>query len=379
MPKIAIVIGTRPEGVKMAPVLKALQATNKLEPVVVSTGQHRQMLKQVIDLFDIPLAADLAVMAPNQSLASLTARLMTKVDHWLAQSRPDMVLVQGDTTTVAVTALASFYRNIPVGHVEAGLRMGNLRSPFPEEANRRLTSPLATLHFPPTEAGRQNLLNEGFRDQCITVTGNTVVDALLMEVARRKEPSVAATINRNLAAVLGPQWNRQRYVLITGHRRENFGEGFQGICDALAELAKVFPDHWFIYPVHLNPNVQKPVHQRLETLPNIKLIEPVDYRHFVCLMRQSHLILTDSGGVQEEAPSLGKPILVMRETTERPEGVDAGSAQLVGADRVRIIDAVTTLLTDAGAYRKMSEVANPYGDGQAADRIVARIAKYFNV
>ena len=379
MPKIAIVIGTRPEGVKMAPVLKALQATNKLEPVVVSTGQHRQMLKQVIDLFDIPLAADLAVMAPNQSLASLTARLMTKVDRWLAQSRPDMVLVQGDTTTVAVTALASFYRDIPIGHVEAGLRTGNLRSPFPEEANRRLTSPLATLHFPPTEAGRQNLLNEGFRDQCITVTGNTVVDALLMEVARQKEPSVAATINRNLAAVVGPQWDRQRYVLITGHRRENFGEGFQGICDALAELAKVFPDHWFIYPVHLNPNVQKPVHQRLESLPNIKLIEPVDYRHFVCLMRQSHLILTDSGGVQEEAPSLGKPILVMRETTERPEGVDAGSAQLVGADRGRIIDAVTTLLTDAEAYRKMSEVANPYGDGQAADRIVARIAKYFNV
>ncbi|MEX1017265.1 MAG: UDP-N-acetylglucosamine 2-epimerase (non-hydrolyzing) [Phycisphaeraceae bacterium] len=371
--KIAVFIGTRPEAIKMAPVIAALGQAEDMQPVVVSTGQHREMLQQVVDLFGITVDHDLAVMRPNQTLAGLTARLMTGIDELLEQVQPDMALVQGDTTTVLVAALACFYRKIPLGHVEAGLRTGNIWSPFPEEANRKLASPLVTLHFPPTQLSRRNLLNEGIAEERITVTGNTVIDALQMEIRRQQTPEVASQIADELAESLGEGWTDHPYVLITGHRRENFGGGFKQICDALRQLAERFPDHNFIYPVHLNPNVQTPVYETLGKLANIKLIKPQGYSHFVALMHRSTVILTDSGGVQEEAPSLGKPVLVMRDTTERPEGVEAGTVKLVGADTGRIVSHVSELLTDPQAYRAMAETANPYGDGQAASRIVAAI------
>jgi UDP-N-acetylglucosamine 2-epimerase (non-hydrolysing) len=372
--KIAVFMGTRPEAIKMAPVIRALQQADGLEPIVVSTGQHREMLQQVIDLFEIKVDHDLAVMQPNQTLASLTARLITRIDELLDQVKPDMALVQGDTTTVLATALACFYRKIPTGHVEAGLRTGNIWSPFPEEANRKLAAPLITLHFPPTEFGRQNLLKEGIPDDRITVTGNTVIDALFMEIERQKRPAVRQKIDTTLAGLLGTDWRDHPYVLITGHRRENFGGGFDQICDALAELAGQFPDHRFIYPVHLNPNVQGPVYSRLGELKNIRLIPPQPYSEFVALMHHCKLVLTDSGGVQEEAPSLGKPVLVMRDTTERPEGVEAGTVRLVGADRRPIVQNVSELLTDAAAYKQMSEATNPYGDGKAAKRVANGVA-----
>jgi UDP-N-acetylglucosamine 2-epimerase (non-hydrolysing) len=377
MKKIAVFMGTRPEGIKMAPVIRALRAAEGLAPIVVSTGQHREMLKQVTDLFGIELDHDLAVMQPNQTLASLSARLLTSIDDLLQRERPDMALVQGDTTTVLAATLACFYRQIPVGHVEAGLRTGNLLAPFPEEANRRLAAPLVTLHFAPTEFGRRNLLREGVSDSQIAVTGNTVIDALLMEVQRQSQPEAGAQIEQELRGLLGPEWAQRPSVLITGHRRENFGDGFEQICDALLSLAGQFPSHWFIYPVHLNPNVQKPVYERLSAAPNIRLIPPVGYSLFVCLMRHCMLVLTDSGGVQEEAPSLGKPVLVMRDTTERPEGVEGGTVKLVGARAQSIMDSVAELLTDNAAYRAMAEAFNPYGDGNASHRIVRRIQAHF--
>ena len=376
MKKVAVFIGTRPEGIKMAPVIHALRRTPGLVPVVVSTGQHREMLQQVVDLFGIHVDHDLAVMQPNQTLASLTARLITRIDELLTTLTPDMALVQGDTTTVLAAALCCFYRRIPIGHVEAGLRTGDMLAPFPEEANRRLAGPLVTLHFPPTEFGRQNLLREGVPEDRILVTGNTVIDALQMEVAQQNEPTLRDTIHQQLAADLGADWDRVPYVLITGHRRENFGQGFAQICLALRELATRFPTTRFIYPVHLNPNVQKPVYDALGATPNIRLIKPCDYRLFVALMKHSRLVLTDSGGVQEEAPGLGKPVLVMRDTTERPEGVTAGTVKLVGSDAQRIVAEVSRLLTDAAAYRAMSEATNPYGDGHAAQRIADRVAAY---
>ncbi|MFA9478938.1 non-hydrolyzing UDP-N-acetylglucosamine 2-epimerase [Phycisphaerales bacterium AB-hyl4] len=377
MKKIAVFVGTRPEGIKMAPVIAALRQAPDLEPIVVSTGQHREMLQQVVDLFQITVDHDLAVMQPNQTLASLTARLMTRIDELLDRIEPDMALVQGDTTTVLVASLACFYRRIPIGHVEAGLRTGNIWSPFPEEVNRRLASPLVTLHFPPTEFGRANLLKEGVADKQIRVTGNTVIDALQMEVQRQQDPQIKAKIDQALAEEVGRDWDQVPYVLVTGHRRENFGQGFEQICDALADLADRFPDHRFIYPVHLNPQVQAPVQARLGDRRNIKLITPRDYRTFVALMSRCRLVLTDSGGVQEEAPGLGKPVLVMRDTTERPEGVEAGTVQLVGADRARIVEAASELLTDRASYDAMAEAVNPYGDGQAAERILDRIREHF--
>jgi UDP-N-acetylglucosamine 2-epimerase (non-hydrolysing) len=379
MKRIVSFIGTRPEAIKMAPVVHALRQSRELEAVVVTTGQHREMLQQVINLFAIPVHHDLAVMQPNQTLASLTARLAAGMGNLLAEIRPAMVLAQGDTTTTFMASLSAFYQQIPFGHVEAGLRTGDLFAPFPEEANRRLTTSLTALHFPPTEESRQNLLREGVSDDCITVTGNTVIDALQMEVRQQELPDIRQRIDQAMAHTLGPGWSDRPFVLITGHRRENFGSGFDEICKAIGELAARFPGHQFIYPVHLNPNVQRPVHGFLGGRSNIRLIVPQDYRCFIALLRHCKIVLTDSGGVQEEGPSLGKPVLVMRDKTERPEGVAAGTVRLVGADAARIVASVTELLTDADSFRRMAEATNPYGDGHAAPRIVNRILDYFSL
>jgi UDP-N-acetylglucosamine 2-epimerase (non-hydrolysing) len=370
---VAIFIGTRPEAIKMAPVIKALEKAEGLRPVVISTGQHREMLQQVIDLFGITVDRSLDVMQPNQTLAGLSSRLLTAIDEALHEIKPDMALVQGDTTTVLMASLACFYRRIPIGHVEAGLRTGNIWSPFPEEVNRKLASSLMRIHFAPTQGSASNLLREGVDPATIHVTGNTVIDALFMEVERQKQPAIQAEIRGRLDALLGTAWHDAPYVLITGHRRENFGGGFDQICEALATLADRFPDHLLIYPVHLNPNVQKPVYERLGNRRNIHLIPPQPYSEFVALMAASRVILTDSGGVQEEAPSLGKPVLVMRDTTERPEAVQAGTVELVGAQADRIVERVSALISDGSLYRRMSEAINPYGDGEASGRIVQLI------
>ena len=376
MKKVAIFMGTRPEGIKMAPVVKAVDACEGLEPIVVSTGQHKEMLQQVVELFDINVDHDLEVMLPNQTLPILTARLITRIDALLEETQPDMALVQGDTTTVFAAALCCFYRGIPVGHVEAGLRTGTIRSPFPEEANRRLACPLISLHFPPTETSRKNLLHEHVADSSILVTGNTVIDALQLEINRQSSPDVLAPMKTKLIDAIGEDYTEKPYVLVTGHRRENFGGGFDEICTALTTLATSHPDWLFIYPVHLNPKVQKPVYDTLGKFRNIKLIAPQPYSEFVMLMNQSRIVLTDSGGVQEEAPSLGKPVLVMRETTERPEGVEAGTVKLVGANAKNIIENVSELINDPTAYKKMAQAKNPYGDGKAAARIANTVLTF---
>jgi UDP-N-acetylglucosamine 2-epimerase (non-hydrolysing) len=375
---ILLFMGTRPEAIKLAPVVAALRSAPDFECTVVATGQHKEMFRQVADQFGFVIDADLDVMRPNQTLAGLTARLMEGIDGWLEKMHPDMALVQGDTTTVLVSALACFYRRIPIGHVEAGLRTGNIWSPFPEEANRKLATPLVSLHFAPTSSAREALLREGVPDETIVVTGNTVIDALLTEVAlQENDERVRASIDGELQRLLGEDWSRVPFVLITGHRRENFGEGIEQICEAIQTLAKRFPDHRFVYPVHLNPNVVVHVHRLLGNLPNVHLIEPQGYRSFVRLMSRCRLVLTDSGGVQEEGPSLGKPVLVMRDTTERPEGVAAGTALLTGPKAPAIVENATRLLTDADAYRAMATAKNPYGDGHAAERIVQRMREYF--
>ena len=369
--RVAVFLGTRPEAIKLAPVIRALEQAPDFDPIVVSTGQHREMLDQVARLFGLRIQHDLAVMRPNQALAELTARLLGACDELLARVQPDLALVQGDTTTVLAAALACFYRRIAVGHVEAGLRTFDRWSPFPEEINRTLASRLATLHFAPTELARDNLLREGIPAERVSVTGNTVIDALHAEVARQREPSVRAAIAAQLSLTLGSFPLPRPSVLITGHRRENFGRGFEQICAAIAVLAQRFADHDFIYPVHLNPHVQGPVQALLGKIANVRLIAPQPYSEFVALMQGSRLILTDSGGIQEEAPSLGKPVLVMRNTTERPEGVQAGTVQLVGADSSSIVDGVSRLLQDPDAYTRMARAANPYGDGRAAERILS--------
>lgn len=369
MKKVAIFMGTRPEGIKMAPVVKEIEAVDGLEPIVVSTGQHKEMLQQVVDLFEIKVNHDLEVMQPNQTLPSLTSRLITRIDALLEETQPDMALVQGDTTTVFTAALCCFYRGIPVGHVEAGLRTGNMRSPFPEEANRKLACPLVSLHFPPTENSKNNLLKELVDESTLHVTGNTVIDALHLEIARQEVDENRAPLKNKLIEAIGEDFTQKPYVLVTGHRRENFGGGFDEICTALSTLAKAHPEYLFIYPVHLNPKVQKPVYDTLGQFDNIKLIPPQPYSEFVMLINHSRIVLTDSGGVQEEAPSLGKPVLVMRDTTERPEGVDAGTVKLVGANADNIISSVNVLITDSTAYDKMAQAKNPYGDGKAAQRI----------
>src|SRR5262249_11940062 len=374
---VVVFMGTRPEGIKMAPVVAALRRSPDLECRVVATGQHREMFRQVAEQFGFEIDADLAVMTPKQTLAGLTARLMEGIDEWLEKGHPDMALVQGDTTTVLVAALACFYRRIPIGHVEAGLRTGNIWAPFPEEVNRKLATPLVSLHFAPTASARAALLREGVLDESIVVTGNTVIDALLSEVAiQESDARVRAAVDGELEGLLGADWSRMRFVLITGHRRENFGAGIEQICEAIELLARRFPDHRFVYPVHLNPNVLVHVNRRLGTVPNARLIEPQGYRNFVRLMSLCRLGLTDSGGVQEEAPSLGKPVLVMRDITERPEGVEAGTALLTGPKASAIVEHATRLLTDAAAYQVMATAKNPYGDGHAAERIVASIRRY---
>lgn len=374
---IAVFMGTRPEAIKLAPVVARIRESDDLTCAVVATGQHREMFRQVTDQFGIHVDADLDVMVPNQTLAGLTSRLMAAIDGWLDAHRPDMALVQGDTTTVLCAALACFYRRIPVGHVEAGLRTGNILSPFPEEMNRKLAAPLVALHFAPTEASRDALLREGIPASSITVTGNTVIDALFMELeAQQGNRSVRDSIDRDLALLLGESWAGTPFVLITGHRRENFGAGFDEICAAIAGLAERFPAHRFVYPVHLNPNVQHHVNRLLGNRSNVLLVPPQGYRHFVALMSRCQLVLTDSGGVQEEAPSLGKPVLVMRDTTERPEGVAAGTALLTGPRADAIVEHATRLLTDADAYRAMATARNPYGDGRAAHYIVDAVTRY---
>ena len=382
--RVSIIFGTRPEAIKLCPLVLAMRDHRELTPHVCVTGQHREMLDQVLDVFGVEPDADLNLMRPNQTLAGLTSRAIAAIDEYLQASQPDMVIVQGDTTTVFCAALCAFYRNIPVGHVEAGLRTFNKWSPFPEEINRVLSTRVADLHFAPTETARQNLLREEVPPDNIFVTGNTVIDALLFAVDRvRKTPPMVDGLPGLLQPSSGQNQNeRPPMVLITGHRRENFGGGFENICRAIAHLAEQFPDTHFVYPVHLNPNVRQPVNRLLGTASaaggksNIHLIEPLGYLHFVAMMDRATLLLTDSGGVQEEAPSLGKPVLVMRDTTERPEAVDMGTVKLVGTDPEAIVDNVTTLLTDKEAYNSMANAVNPYGDGKACGRILTAIGDF---
>lgn len=379
-PKIAIIAGTRPEVVKVAPICHALARSARLEPLLVSTGQHREMLRQALDAFELQPVADLAVMQPNQTLPSLTGRLLAAISEWLLRERPAALLVQGDTTSAFVGALAGFYAGIPVGHVEAGLRTYDFTAPWPEEMNRRLTAPLARWHFAPTALSRLNLLSERIREAGITVTGNTVIDALLWmreQQDRRTQDSSARLARCGISPAFIRRYffpaaaSPARWIMVTGHRRESFGAGFDRICESLARLVAEHPDLGIVFPVHLNPNVREPVMRLLGGNPRIALIEPLAYEDFVWLMSRCHFLLSDSGGVQEEAPSLGKPVLVMRTTTERPEGVDAGTSRLVGTDPATILREAGELLRNPGEYARRSALRNPYGDGQAANRIVA--------
>lgn len=368
--KISIIFGTRPEAIKLCPVVLAMKADPAIDCRVCVTGQHREMLQQVLDVFGVVPDVDLSLMQKDQTLADLTARALVALDRYLADEQPDAVVVQGDTTTVLCGALAAFYHHIPIAHVEAGLRTGNLYSPWPEEGNRVLTTRLTKWHFAPTESNRENLLKENISSDTIHVVGNTVIDALMVAKARVENESVAIDgLPNNSLDFLGDS----RMVLITGHRRENFGDGFENICTAIRNLAMRYPEIHFIYPVHLNPHVREPVNRILgaHLAKNVHLIEPQPYLSFVALMNRAYLILTDSGGVQEEAPSLGKPVLVMRDTTERPEAVEAGTVRLVGADAESIEKNAIELLDDEAAYRAMATVMNPYGDGHAVARIVS--------
>jgi UDP-N-acetylglucosamine 2-epimerase (non-hydrolysing) len=365
---VLLVFGTRPEAIKMAPVHRALAQDPRFRVRVCVTAQHREMLDQVLNLFGIEPEYDLDLMRPGQDLSAITGSVLEGLKGVLEEAAPDYVLVHGDTTTTMAASLAAYYARVPVGHVEAGLRTGDIYSPWPEEMNRRLTGSIATLHFAPTEAARANLQREGVDDARIAVTGNTVIDALLTMVERARAGGEGEFSERFEGIDLD-----RRLVLVTGHRRENFGGGFERICQALAELART-PDVEIVYPVHLNPNVQEPVHRILGSLPNVHLIAPQEYLPFLFLMDRAHLIITDSGGIQEEAPSLGKPVLVMRDTTERPEAVEAGTVRLVGTDAKVIVDAARTLLEDEDEYRSMSFAHNPYGDGAASKRIADALA-----
>ncbi|WCG02988.1 non-hydrolyzing UDP-N-acetylglucosamine 2-epimerase [Porphyromonas gingivalis] len=378
MKKVMLVFGTRPEAIKMAPLVKEFQArASEFDTIVCVTGQHREMLKQVLELFDIKPDYDLEIMKEGQDLYDVTTRVLLGMREVLKKTKPDVVLVHGDTTTSTAAALAAFYQQIPVGHVEAGLRTHNIYSPWPEEMNRQLTGRMATYHFAPTELSRDNLLAEGIATDRIFITGNTVIDALQQVVTRVKgNADLRNEVSRKLLQ-FGYDVNRleagRRLVLITGHRRENFGEGFLNICRAIQTLSKRFPEVDFVYPMHLNPNVRKPIREifgdNLGGLDNLFFIEPLEYLQFVTLMDRSSIVLTDSGGIQEEAPGLGKPVLVMRDTTERPEAVKAGTVKLVGTDYNQIVDNVEKLLTDNAAYAEMSRANNPYGDGKACSYI----------
>jgi len=371
MHKILIVFGTRPEAIKMAPVVHELKKYSKL---VVSrvcvTGQHREMLDQVLNLFEIEPDYDLHAMRENQTLFDITVEGLRKLEDVLRKEKPDIILVQGDTTTTFIASLAAYYLKIRIGHVEAGLRTKDKFNPFPEEINRRLADCLADLYFAPTVRAKDNLLREGIDKERIFVTGNTVVDALLMTVERQKDERIQRKFEKKFLSDYGISLDNRKLILVTGHRRESFGKGFEDICKGLKKIAQSNNGLQIIYPVHLNPNVQKPVRRILGELGNIYLIEPLDYFSFVWLMNKSYLILTDSGGIQEEAPSLGKPVLVMRKTTERPEGIEAGVAKLVGTDNERIFSETMRLLANERLYKSMSKRLNPYGDGHAAKRIV---------
>ena len=379
MKKIMLVFGTRPEAIKMCPLVKEFKKyPEDFETVVCVTGQYREMLDQVLRIFDVVPDYDLNIMKQGQDLYDVTSRVLTGMRDVLDEVRPDVVLVHGDTTTSTATALAAFYRQIPVGHVEAGLRTHNIYSPWPEEMNRQITGRIATYDFSPTPLSRQNLLDEGVSPDKIIVTGNTVIDALQMVVARiKKDASLQKQLAKQLLTAGYDVSRSKRLVLITGHRRENFGDGFINICSAIRDLAAKYPDVDFVYPMHLNPNVRKPIHkvfgENLEDLGNLFFIEPLEYLDFVFLMEKSTLVLTDSGGIQEEAPGLGKPVLVMRDTTERPEALEAGTVKLVGTYYDRIVGEVSRLLDDKGAYDAMSHAVNPYGDGHACERIVEKL------
>ncbi len=369
--RILSVVGTRPEAVKMAMVARALSAAGGIDHSLCVTAQHREMLDPVLRLFDLSPDYDLDVMSPGQHLADVTSGVLHGMRGVLEETRPDRVLVQGDTTTVLATAMAAFYAKIPVGHIEAGLRTGDMNSPWPEEMNRKVADALSDRHYAPTETARRNLLAEGVPDSGIVVTGNTVIDALLHVVGRlQTEPGLA---DRAMAALPGRDPGRL-LVLVTGHRRENFGSGFEQICRAIARIGDR-GDVEVVYPVHLNPNVREPVFRLLGGHPNVKLIEPLDYLAFVYLMTQAHIILTDSGGLQEEAPSLGKPVLVMRDTTERPEAVESGNIRLVGTDADRIVGETDRLLDDDEAHAEMAQVRHPFGDGHASRRILEDLAR----
>ena len=385
--RVMLVFGTRPEAIKMAPLVKCLQQRDtEFEPIVCVTGQHREMLDQVLKIFEIKPDYDLNIMKVGQDLYDITSRVLLGMRDVLTKVNPDIVLVHGDTTTSTASALAAFYQQIPVGHVEAGLRTRNIYSPWPEEMNRQITGRIATLDFSPTPLSRQNLLDEGVGEEHIYVTGNTVIDALHIVVNKINSDK---SLKDNLSSHLREQGYDvarlecgRRLVLITGHRRENFGDGFLNICKSIKHLSEKYTDVDFVYPMHLNPNVRKPIHKifgdNLSDLGNLFFIEPLEYLDFVFLMEKSTIVLTDSGGIQEEAPGLGKPVLVMRNTTERPEALDAGTVKLVGTDYNKIVDNVSILLDDENEYNKMSRANNPYGDGQASPRIADALLKFKN-
>ena len=373
--KVLTVFGTKPEAIKMAPLAIKLAEQEGIDACVCVTAQHREMLDQVLGLFEITPEYDLNIMKPGQDLTDVTTNILQGIKPILADFKPDVVLVHGDTATTFATSLAAYYQQIAVGHVEAGLRTGNIYSPWPEEANRKLTGAITTYHFAPTETSQQNLLNEAVAQENITVTGNTVIDALLDVSAKLKNDTAS---NNEMAERFSFLNKDKKLILVTGHRRESFGGGFERICKALAYTAEQHPGCQIVYPVHLNPNVQEPVNRLLKGVPNITLIEPQDYLPFVYLMNQAHIILTDSGGIQEEAPSLGKPVLVMRDTTERPEAVSAGTVKLVGTDVDKITASLNQLLTDEKAYEEMSFAHNPYGDGKACERIIEVLREKVN-
>jgi len=380
MKKILVTFGTRPEAIKMAPVIKELEKyPENFEVKVCVTAQHRQMLDQILEVFSINPDFDLNIMKDDQDIYDITIKILTRIKNILKDEHPDLVLVHGDTTTTFAASLAAFYQQIKVGHVEAGLRTNNIYSPFPEEMNRLLTTRLSTYNFAPTESNRENLVREGVDEAGIIVTGNTVIDALLMILGRiEKDQELLEKIERTITNSGFPYTGRhaeRKLLLITGHRRENFGEGFKNICNAIKEIASKYPDLDLIYPVHMNPNVLGPVKKILSEIDNVYLIKPLPYEAFILLMKSSHIILTDSGGIQEESPTLSVPTVVMRETTERKEAVDAGTVALVGTDRQKIIDTISSLMDNPDYYQKMANSDNPYGDGRAAGRIVDFLKK----
>jgi len=370
--KVLLVFGTRPEAIKLAPLILELQKREGITTGVCVTAQHREMLDQVLDLFDIVPQYDLNIMSPGQSLGRITSRVLEGLEAVYSDFQPDIVLVHGDTSTTFAASLAAYYAKIKIGHVEAGLRTGDLYSPWPEEANRKLTGAITDLHFAPTEKAAENLKAENISESNIFITGNTVIDALLIV---QNKIECDSDLRGSLLAGFDFLVADKKMILVTGHRRESFGGGFERICEAIAKIARIHPDCQIVYPVHLNPSVQEPVNRLLSDLSNVYLIEPLDYLPFVFLMMRSYLILTDSGGVQEEAPSLGKPVLVMRDTTERPEAVIAGTVILVGTDPEKIFTEANTLLTDENAYQQMSRAHNPYGDGKASHRIIEAICE----